>query len=621
MKTVLSLAPSYNDRQPMPHLGLACLSAFLAQCGIQADILDLNIESHENWYDPLTLTVDKLYVDELLDLPLAALVVQGFRRGNLAKQLLAEKAQREFFLKYALDFGLSAENLLAKIHSFNLLALTFSRKFQPYDVVCFTLYRSNFYSTVLLTLLLREQNPQVKIVIGGPQVSQSELSCRFLLQFGIADAIIRGEGEETLGEFLEAVIRNKDYRLIPGVMTYEPPQTFAYIPREQRGGLDHLPTPDFSKFKPSKYSPFCLPAYASRGCPYSCSYCSQKPLGRMRYRSVKKAVDDLKLLQHRHRTRFFRFADNLMNPNHVRVEELAERLISQKPGIIWQAYFCADITDAIARKLKQAGLEFATIGVESLSAQVLKQMNKHCSQTDNLQAIDSFLSAGISVKLNLIVGHPGESAESYLETLQQAKRLVKGYASRDGSPALNISVYPFHVSPGSPAYHRPADFGIMLHHGNSSLEQEFDDDLAGFMSRVPVSFSAAGLNSGEVFRRFQALNNLAAGSNDLLCSASLKNIIRDSLQPDDHLLLSAKLRRQVTPGVSPVKLYLPVEKTDIQLSGFGQTIFNVLRSTRELAVENLQGQVAAAHPEVQQAEILDILAVLIHNRIIRLSPA
>jgi tRNA A37 methylthiotransferase MiaB len=623
MRIILVLPPSYADRQPMPHLGLACLYAFLADKGIKADVLDLNIESRKNWYDPLRLTADRLYVDELLDLPLASILLQQARRGNLARRLLDGDDCSDFCLEYALEFGIPPRELAAQIHYFNLLALAFSRRLLAYDVVCFTLYRSNFYTTVLLALLLREQKPQVKIVIGGPQVSQSELTCRFLLQFGIADVIIRGEGEEALAEFVQAMEEGRDYCLVPGVMSYQPAAGFSYTPRRQPGGLDYLPVPDFSPFNLAKYTPFSLPVYASRGCPYGCSYCAQRPVSRLRYRSPAKVVEDLRLLQRRYRTRFFRFADSLMNADCARLEELADRLIGRNWGIIWQAYFRADITSSLARKLKRAALEFVTIGVESFCDQVLKRMDKRCSQADNLQAIDAFLSAGISVKINLIIAHPGESREGYLETLEHCRRLIKEYSSDRAQPTLNVSVYPFHISPGSPAYRHPAKFGIRLHYGVPLMEKMLDDDLAEFMAGVPVAFSTVDVTAGEAFKRFQVLNQLAAGTNTSLTSASLKKCIRDSLQPDDRLSLTGEPTGRIKLGepAAPINLYLPIEKIFMELPPFAQTIFNALGASGELSVSGLSRQVASAHPEVQQAEVLELLAGLIHNQIVRLYPA
>ncbi len=625
MKIALTLTPSYADRQPLPHLGLAALSAYLVQKNIQADMLDLNIECRGYAYEPLALTSDKLYVDEMLDLPLLATLVQWHRRGNLRKQLMDKEKYKPLFLEYALDFGFSPPDFFSRIHYFNLLALTCGRRLMEYDLVCFTLYRSNLYFTALIILLLREQKPHIKIAIGGPQVTQSELCCRFLLQFGIADAVIRGAGEESLAELILVLERGTGFRHIPGIMTYDQLKTFTYIAQKETGDLDYLPTPDFSRFKLSKYTPFTLPLYTSRGCPYSCSYCAQQPMSRMRYRSPEKVIEDIKNLKQQRRVAFFRFADSLMNSHPARLEELAERLIKEKSEILWQAYFRADITPALARKLRQSGLEFVTIGVESFSDPVLERMHKRCSKAENLQAIATFLTAGISVKANLIVAHPGESGEAYLETLQHAERLIDKYSSNSkaslNKPGLSVSVYPFHVSPGSPVYHRPADFGVSLSYADFAITHKLDDDLAEFIYKVPTTFSVAGVAAAEAFKRFQALNELAQNTNPLLTSAAVKKLIRDALRADDRLFMLNKLPGRVVVGepATPMSIYLEIEKTVMELPAFVQTILKLLNSAREIPVGDLHRQVTRLHVEVKLDNILDMLAILIHNRIIQLA--
>ena len=141
------------------------------------------------------------------------------------------------------------------------------------------------------------------IVSGG---AHAHIMPRQILETGLVDVAVRGEGELTFLELIKNVEKNnQDFSAIQGISYRKGSEIFHNPDRQYIEDLDSLPYPAYELLKMNLYSAplhwlVAEPAYQmmiSRGCPFNCIFCGIKALGRpVRARSVKNALDEIEFL-------------------------------------------------------------------------------------------------------------------------------------------------------------------------------------------------------------------------------------------------------------------------------------------------------------------------------------
>jgi len=112
------------------------------------------------------------------------------------------------------------------------------------------------------------------------------------------------------------------------------------------------------------------------------------------------------------------FLDDTFNVPKQRFKEMLRMMIRNKYGFRWNSYYRADHGDEETIELmRQSGCEGVFLGAESGSDTVLKKMNKTARRKDYFQAISVFRAAGIITHANLIIGFPGETRDTFAETI------------------------------------------------------------------------------------------------------------------------------------------------------------------------------------------------------------
>lgn len=281
------------------------------------------------------------------------------------------------------------------------------------------------------------------IVMGGPHVSAAR---REVLENREIDFAIKGEGEFTLLELVSAIHNGRlDYSMINGLIWRSEIGITENQDRPFNTDLNALPFPDYESFSLSQYINTAkerrLPIITSRGCPYSCNFCSVRlSMGkRFRSRSPENIVEEI---SNWHSKGFvsFDFNDDCFNFDPQRAIAICDLILEHGLKISYQLYngIRADrVTRELLKKMKISGCAFISFGCESGSDEILKVIQKGLTLDKVRRAVAWSNEAGIRNSVNFIIGHPHETYQSAMETLNFARSLPADFVN-----VFNLVPYP-----------------------------------------------------------------------------------------------------------------------------------------------------------------------------------
>ena len=295
------------------------------------------------------------------------------------------------------------------------------------DIVGLTAMTPTVGSALRVAGLVKETVPSALVVLGG--VHPSFMDKQILKQTETVDAVVRGEGEYTMAELVSAYQRGEGFKGILGI-TFRNDNSIARNPdRPFIENLDALPRPALKYFPLEKYRIFgkkILPIVSSRGCPFQCSFCvTSRVFGRkVRMRSPESVVNEMIWLVEDLKADAITFYDDTFTFSRERVEKICEEIIARGLDVPWDCQTRADcISPELLRKMRKAGCQVITIGVESASQNTLKAIGKGTTPEQNKKAVEMIKKAGITVVTSVIIGYPGEDINDIYRTLKFVKDL------------------------------------------------------------------------------------------------------------------------------------------------------------------------------------------------------
>ncbi|MEM4316016.1 MAG: radical SAM protein, partial [Nitrososphaerota archaeon] len=303
------------------------------------------------------------------------------------------------------------------------------------------------------------------LVAGGPM--PSAYPAKFLDDF---DIVVQGEGEATMLELMETLDRGGGLDGVKGLYLGRGAVKQAPMAKAANGGslyytgsrtlvknLDSLGTPDRELYDNKLYMLYYRKNFgytmtsmiASRGCPFSCSFCYRPEYGRVyRTRSPESIVDEMEEIRYRFGYERIWFADELFIANKKHVIKICEEIISRRLDVMWECLARADLMDAdIANYMKRAGCHKIIFGLEAGDDRTLRLMNKRLTVEQSERAVRTIVKHGIKAGGFFILGYPGETNETMLNTIKFASRLPLDYFS------MTVP-YPL---PGTPLYEQVRD--------------------------------------------------------------------------------------------------------------------------------------------------------------------
>jgi len=299
------------------------------------------------------------------------------------------------------------------------------------DLVGTTAITPSIYSAEKVLEIARDVAPTALRVLGG--VHATFMYKQVLSESDAVDVIVRGEGEEIVVALVRALSEGRyqrDRDSIHGLAFRDGDRIIATPAAPTVKNFDAV-TPDWSLLEWEKYVyvplgvRVAIPNMA-RGCPFTCSFCSQWKFWRdYRVRDPIKVVDEIEALVNEHDVGFFILADEEPTIHRKKFIAFCEELIARDLPSRVKWGINTRVTDILRDEellplYRRAGLVHVSLGTEAAAQIKLDLFNKETRVADNKRAVQLLRDADIFVEAQFIVGLDNETRETLEETYRMA---------------------------------------------------------------------------------------------------------------------------------------------------------------------------------------------------------
>jgi anaerobic magnesium-protoporphyrin IX monomethyl ester cyclase len=333
-------------------------------------------------------------------------------------------------------------------------------------------------------LAIKALNPDQRIIIVGGHIAA--LPERTLHEVAV-DFACNSEGPVTIQELLDVLRAGEppDYAKVQGLVWWDngqvrnnvSPALIKDLDKDLHGNVwDLLP---MNKYRAHNWQCFAdldsrtpyASIYTSLGCPYKCTFCCiNAPFGTNRYRmrSPQAVAAEIDHLYSTYGVKTYKIIDEMFVLNERHVLALCDELIARNYDLNIWAYARVDtVRPHMLDKLRQAGIRWLALGIESGSEHVRDGAEKSFSQSEIIDMIRQIQQAGISVIGNFIFGLPDDDLATMQQTLDLAVELNCEFAN----------FYSAMAYPGSPLYRMAVENGWALPETWSGFSQHSYDCL------------------------------------------------------------------------------------------------------------------------------------------------
>jgi radical SAM superfamily enzyme YgiQ (UPF0313 family) len=189
------------------------------------------------------------------------------------------------------------------------------------EIVGITSDTVSFQRAIEIATLIKEIDSKIIVIIGG---AHSNALPTYPLQYDCFDISVHGEGERTAVELWDRIAEGRSYEDVKGIAFRGKGGVILNPRRELIENLDKLPFPARHLFPVAKYngesslpvSPV-YPVGTSRGCPFSCAFCSNEVIfgRRYRFRSPENVANEIELLIDKYNAKGIYFREDLFTVN------------------------------------------------------------------------------------------------------------------------------------------------------------------------------------------------------------------------------------------------------------------------------------------------------------------
>lgn len=322
--------------------------------------------------------------------------------------------------------------------------------------------------------------PDLPIVWGGwgPTVKPE-----LFLESSFGDIVVRGQGEQTFLELVEALREGRPVENIAGI-TYRKGKDIISNPGRAIINLNELPPMPYYLVDVEKYIKSdtyergryllsiaagrfqnnldirILWYYSSWGCSEDCTFCCCPGVAQRRWNALDpdRVCNEIASLVKDYRYNFINFAENLFFVSKDRVRKICEGFIKRGLNVHWaatgHARIISRVDDSLLDLMADSGCYAIGMGIESAYKETLSILHKNLTSEDTWRSVERLVARNIAPKLSYIVGIPGESPGSVNKTIEECCELKEKYQHK-----VDISVLFFLPLPGTLLYKEALRYG------------------------------------------------------------------------------------------------------------------------------------------------------------------
>ncbi|MGB2879517.1 MAG: radical SAM protein [Candidatus Omnitrophota bacterium] len=297
-----------------------------------------------------------------------------------------------------------------------------------------------------LSAAIKNRFPKIPLVLGGVYPSTSPQKALT----ADVDYLVRGEGEIpmlNLANKLEPEnIKGLFFRSKSGLVDNGQSEVIS--------NLDDIPFPARDLMMMNEYLEFSprrergkrtLSIITSRGCPFDCNFCSVHPVCgyKWRARSPENVIAEIKEGMEKYKVNHVEFEDDNLTLDIDRAAAIFDSLIALPEKITWSAHNGVRIDrldEQLIKKFKKSGCLRLNLAVESGNKELLDKMNKKLDLKKVEEIVKICGKLGIYTSAFLLIGFPGETKESFKETIKFVRKLKRLGLSKT-SPFI-VNPYP-----------------------------------------------------------------------------------------------------------------------------------------------------------------------------------
>jgi len=304
------------------------------------------------------------------------------------------------------------------------------------DIVGITAMTPTIGTALKIARRVKQTNPRIKVVLGGPHVTLLPLET--LESSPDIDVIVRGEADITFLDLLKAIQRDEPLNGVVNIHYRNSNGTWVTQGTTAEIVMDDLPFSAYHLLPLKAYRPhpphgMRLPFAAmvtSRGCPYHCAYCSKPVFGsKFRAQSAERVVAEMVYLQEKFGIKEIAFYDDSFTLDKKRVHAICALILEKKLKIAWTCETRVNLVDKeLLKNMKQAGCYAIAYGIETASPEIMKTLQKDITLEQVEKAVQSHREVGLQVVGYFMLGSPGETPETIIQTVNLAKKLKLDFA-------------------------------------------------------------------------------------------------------------------------------------------------------------------------------------------------
>jgi radical SAM superfamily enzyme YgiQ (UPF0313 family) len=275
------------------------------------------------------------------------------------------------------------------------------------SVICFSCYIWNIELVIKLCSSIRKIRRNIKIVLGGPEVSYDSTDAAYTHS---ADIIVKGEGENIIIDAVEAAVSGVNLDQIFHITE----------------ALDDIPSP-YTPYMMEKEKDKLIYFESSRGCPFNCIYCLSSTTKGVRYFSLERVREDIESILE-YKPDVIKFTDRSFNCDTNR----AVRLLEYIKSLNTETCFHLEIYPGLMEKemieiliSMPPGRVQIEAGIQSTDKKVLMSSGRPQDSKKALENLRQLIDVGnIHVHTDLIAGLPDQDYKAFRKSFNETLRLI-----------------------------------------------------------------------------------------------------------------------------------------------------------------------------------------------------